>query len=180
MTDVQVAKLVGVHAQTIRSWADEPEFQAGLQDVLNRHLELLEDGLLAGELAALEVMQAALTANDSNGKPDWDIRIKAAARFLDAAGRRGKPVEQTEAKVLSISGSLDDAIKAALHDPTVREMLKREAPQFLLAPVEGGGAGSPAENLTEQEKYERARESLFGPRPQIGGTSAAESEGSLN
>jgi len=83
-------------------------------------IELLEEG----ERKAAATLGEALDATAPDGSPLWDIRIKAAVRFLDAAGRRGKPADKIETQMLSLTG---DAAKAALvnalRDPGVRAFL---------------------------------------------------------
>lgn len=120
----EICTKLDVTAHTFRGWRAEPEFQQALDDLIEKHDAIMSENLLEGELEALRVVRDGLGALDQKGEPAWDIRMKAAFRLLDAAGRRGKPAEKSEAVVTTVSQG-NEELAMALRDPSVRAWLEK-------------------------------------------------------
>lgn len=121
----EICRRLDISAPTFRSWRQDPEFVEALQNLVEKHDALMSEELLEGELEALATVREGLLANDTKGNPDWDARLRAAFRLLDAAGRRGKPAEKSENTITTV-GSGSGELAEALNDPAVRAWLEEK------------------------------------------------------
>lgn len=138
---VETAEACGVSTQTIKNWEQKPLFQEHVEKLMEERFSALEEVLLDGEQQAVLVLMDALKAVRLAGQkgnritvPDWKTRLAAAFRLLDAAGKRGKPVERVQSQHTEISGDITEALTAALRDPGVQKFMKEQ--KILLLPEE--------------------------------------------
>ena len=83
-----VAREVGVHAETISRWSKLEDFQ--------QVAEQAREDVLADEPSAVATLEAALGATKTDGSPDWRVRVDAARTLI---GRRGTGGGEPDKKI---------------------------------------------------------------------------------
>jgi hypothetical protein len=133
-----ICRKLDITMPTLRSWRREDEFNAAYEELVEKHDSLMSGELLEGELEALKIAREALHAYDKEGSPNWEIRLRASFRLLDAAGRRGKPAEKVEQTTnTTVVSRHENELAEALRDPTVRAWIeKQKAPIGTLPPFQ--------------------------------------------
>jgi hypothetical protein len=120
----QIGKALKRTRKQVNEVLAHPDCEAEIERLLEATGARIEDQLVEGEREAAQTLRDALEATESDGSPNWEVRIKAAVRFLDAAGRRGKPADRVEQRTLTLTGdAAQAAVAAALRDPGVRQWL---------------------------------------------------------
>jgi hypothetical protein len=122
----EVAKMVGRSYGTVAEWERGDEFCSKIEEYVGQHAAALEAALLEGEKAAVATLIGALDAEDGNGQPDWNTRTKAAIRFLEMQGQRGKPIEKQIQQQTTLTGDVNKLLESALRDPAVRAIIARD------------------------------------------------------
>lgn len=143
--------MVGISRQTLHNWLTQEAFKAEVEKFMEANIGLLEEILLEGERTA------AITLVDLLSSPDDELKFKAATRLLDMRGQRGKPVDKSEVKSLELKGDLNEALRHALRDPSVRKYLNDISVPPLLS------AGSLEPEAVAERPGEPDYEVLVGP-----------------
>jgi hypothetical protein len=153
----EIADRLAIPKSTVLTWLARKDVKLYMDLLVEDHAAIVGQELLKGELEAVDTVRAALSATTDSGKPDWNVRLRAALRLLDAAGARGKPVEQVEQKTVQFHGNVDEALTRALLDPAVQEVLKRTPSLAKAVPALPEGAVPPTvpvELKTVEADYE--------------------------
>lgn len=117
VTKTTVARMMGMPRGQLQSWMDDPEFQELTRAAEETHEHAVVSALLIGEQRAATRLMELIESRDE------DVALKAAVTLLDRMGKRGRPVEKTEAKQLILTGDPAEMLKRALADPGVRARL---------------------------------------------------------
>jgi hypothetical protein len=143
---VRIAQELGLASRTVSYILADPRCEEEVRKLLDATDEFVHEKLLEGERHAAATLKEALDATQEDGTPNWDVRLKAAIRFLDSAGRRGRPVERVESQEVQLTGDAAAlALANALRDPGVRTWLDAhpQTKQQLLAPPEPSNGKQP-------------------------------------
>lgn len=143
-----------ISGSTLDRWEESPEWLAFVDDVCEKHAEVMKDMLEDAEKTALLVMTELAVESE-----DDEVRLKAAESLLNRAGKRGKPVDQVEQRSVAITGDMNTALQRALADPGVLARLTGSNIMIALPagqPVPSGGEAaargvSPSETEPDYE-----------------------------
>lgn len=119
----EIASRFGLAAQTIAMYMQDPSFKSLVETYLDRldtkaEARILED-LIEAEEEALQTMRDLLSSKSD------EVKFKAAESLLNRAGKRGKATDRQELATLNLNKPIDQALQAALADPSVRKMLQQ-------------------------------------------------------
>lgn len=113
-----ITETLGISNETLNRWNESPEWNAFVEDIAERHAEVMNDLLEDAERIALATMVELTNSKDAK------TRFKAAESLLNRAGKRGKPVDQVEQRSVSMTGDMNSALARALADPGVLQRLQ--------------------------------------------------------
>lgn len=139
----EVARMHGVSQQRFNVIAQDATFKALVAELTSTYNTELSEMLLIGQ------RKAAATLVDLLESPEHEIRLKAAMRLLDQAGQPGPVIKKSEQSVkgtmTQISGDVTQALKQALMEPAIRELLAKAGGRLALP----GGEVIEAEIITD-------------------------------
>jgi hypothetical protein len=95
-----VAGEIDVSERTLSRWKGDPAFAAAVKECRDK---------LLGEMPnAKATLEAALSATNAKGDPDWSTRVKAAQLLLTSAGAVPPPNPDERPTIIFMTGD-DDA-----------------------------------------------------------------------
>lgn len=144
----EIAQEIGRDRTTVSRILNKPEVAALVEQFMVKSEMALEEILVKGEKRAAETLVELLGAEST------DVRLKAAIRLTDMAGRSGKPAERVQVQSVKLTGDAAEAALAqAIRDPGVRAWLAAnpsvESDVRRLLPAQGGAHESDHHNQTD-------------------------------
>src|SRR5258706_15134821 len=123
MSQREVAVSLNLKPTTISYWMKDEEFRQMIVELARDRTNSLLEEIEESAMTAIARLRAHITATTKAGQPLWQVQMDAIKLAL--AYQLGQPTAKSEAKELKLSGDLNESVRQALADPTIRGKLLR-------------------------------------------------------